>query len=165
MKLHHLLLLTTLASSYGYACGVHQDTGFNFVTEPGSLAVFSNVIEVRKLNTLGNVSKSENVHLNSLVNALSQPYANKLDFSLFEATKGHYSQVTVGQNVVVTEQETAITANDLLLITDLDVMDALATNVMTWQQAKQRGLVTINGKPQKVNQLDTWFSALFAEAI
>ncbi|MGY5453060.1 hypothetical protein ACVFI8_19285 [Agarivorans sp. MS3-6] len=164
MKLQHLLLILMIASPNANACGMHQGTGFSFVSEPGSLEVFGNVVDIRKFNVLGNVNKAENVELLSFKKALNKPHENKQNFSIFEATKGHYSDVTVGNGVLISARESSITEQDLLLITDLDVLDALASNVLSWRQAKHFGLVKINGSSDEADALELWLTALFPDS-
>ncbi|UGA57403.1 hypothetical protein [Vibrio sp. VB16] len=165
MKFKIVIFLLVLVSSYSYACGLHQSTGFNFVTEPGSLEVFENVIAVRQSNALGNVKKPEHFLLYSFKGALNKPYSNRINFSIFEAIKGHYSEVTFGYSIDVLGRDTLPTGNDVLLITELDVLDALATRSLSWSQAKEQELVKVNGQDHDVDVLDNWFTALFPDSI
>ena len=54
-----------------------------------------------------------------------------------------------------------VTPNTLLLITELDVLDALANGKLTWQDAKANQLVKINGSQHDINALDNWLNDLF----
>jgi len=165
MKFKIVIFLLVLVSSYSYACGLHQSTGFNLVTEPGSLEVFENVIAVRQSNALGNVTKPEHFLLYSFKGALSKSNKNKINFSIFEAVKGHYSEVIFSHSVEVLGRDTLPTGNDVLVITELDVLDALATRALSWSQAKEQGLVKVNGQAHDVDALDNWFTALFPNSI
>ncbi|WOT04398.1 hypothetical protein [Shewanella youngdeokensis] len=162
MKLHRLLLLLTLVSSHSFGCGIHQDTGFSFVTEPGSLDIFNKVVEQRRSNMLGNAHMTEQAQLTTFTRALSEPYDSKIAFTIFEATKGHYRKVSISEQIQITELHTATDENTLMLVTDLDVMAALATNVLSWEQAKKSGLVQINGEPEAKKALALWFSTVFS---
>ncbi|MDB1125996.1 hypothetical protein [Vibrio algarum] len=155
------MLLFMFASSTIYACGLHQATGFNFVTEPGSLDVFANIIEVRQSNALGNIKKPQHFQLFAFKGAVSKPYPAKVNFSIFEPIKGHYSEVETRKTVTVSGRESLLTINDILVITELDVLDALATNTLSWQQAKAQGLVKVNGTDSNTEALDRWFTQLF----
>lgn len=135
------------------------------VTEPGSLEVFENVIAVRQSNALGNVMKPEHFLLYSFKGALSKSYRNKINFSIFEAVKGHYSEVIFGHSIDVLGRDTLPTENDVLVITELDVLDALATRELSWPQAKDRGLVKVNGRANDIDALDIWFTVLFPDSI
>lgn len=169
MKLNYLLLLFTLLSTgivtpYSYACSLHQSTGFNFVTEPGSLAVFERVIEMRKNNQLVNYNSFDPLQsalYPSFTEMLGRPYENKINFTIFEAIVGHYSEIDINSDVIIKDREQVITESDLVLVTDWDVLDTLVTRSMSWQQVKQLGLVKINGKANEITQLDEWFSVMF----
>ena len=84
-----------------------------------------------------------------------------IEFNLFEAIKGHYSQISIQKGVNVSGRDTLPTENDLLLITELDVFDALANGTISWDQATLNGLVVINGPQDKREQLEDWFSDIF----
>ncbi|WP_117233889.1 hypothetical protein [Vibrio maerlii] len=159
--LKRFILSLTLFSSLSMACGLHQSTGFNLVTEPGSLEVFGNVVAVRQIDMLGNLNKPDHFRLFALKAALAKPNSNKVEFSIFEAIKGHYSQVSFEEGVNVTGRKTLPTKEDLLVVTELDVLDALSTKRVTWQQANDAGLIVINGAPKEVEQLEAWFSDIF----
>jgi hypothetical protein len=154
-------LLLAFFSSLSFACGLHQDTGFSLITEPGSLDVFAEIIEVRKNDTLGNTNKPEHFQLFAIKSALAKPNDHQINFSLFEAIKGHYSKVTLEQGINITGRETLPEKEELLLITELDVLDALATKTLSWDDAKKSQLVIINGNKNDVETLDRWFSSLF----
>ncbi|MBB1311968.1 MULTISPECIES: hypothetical protein [Aliivibrio] len=154
-------LLLAFVSSLSFACGLHQDTGFSLVTEPGSLDVFAEIIEVRKNNTFGNANKPEHFQLFSIKSALAKPNDHQINFNLFEAIKGHYSKVTLEQSINITGRETLPEKEELLLITELDVLDALATKTLSWDDAKKNQLVIINGNRNDVETLDRWFDSLF----
>lgn len=171
MKLNHLLLLFTFVSTstimpYSYACNFHQSTGFGFVTEPGSLAVFERVIEMRQSKQFVNYDSFDPLQsalYPSFTEMLRQPNKNKINFTLFEAIVGHYSEIKLNSTNIITDREQAITETDLLLITDWDVLDSLVTRTMSWQQVKQLGLVKINGTAKEITQLDEWFTVMFPE--
>lgn len=155
------LLILLLVSSVSYACGLHQNTGFNLITEPGSLTVFSNVISARQANAFDNGAKPDHFRLFDIKKALDKPHQQKLNFSLFEAINGHYSDVDVTNKPLVVGRNTPVTPNTLLLITELDVLDALANGKLTWKQAKAAHLVKINGNQHDIATLDHWLSDLF----
>ncbi|MGV2842013.1 hypothetical protein ACE3G7_22895, partial [Vibrio cyclitrophicus] len=60
-------------------------------------------------------------------------------------------------------RDTLPTEEDLLLITELDVFDALATGTISWDQASLQRLIVINGPQDKREQLEAWFNDIFAE--
>lgn len=159
--LKHFILSLSLISSLSWACGLHQETGFNFVSEPGSLEVFGNIIDVRRTNALGNQHKPEHFRLFSFKSALAKANSNKVNFSIFEAIKGHYSAVTLGESITVEGRKSLPQPDELLLISELDVLDALATNVISWEDAKAQGLIVVNGNARSVSQLEKWFSEVF----
>ncbi|GLS92115.1 hypothetical protein GCM10007916_31850 [Psychromonas marina] len=161
MKFSYLLLALPIATTYGYACGLHQTAGFNFITEPGSLAVFENVIEMRKTDPFAAIDLQQLGRPSPFINALNQPYNNKIAFTIFEAIKGHYNEVDLAAQITIEPRETGITENDLLLITDSGVLDALGYHRLSWQQAKALGLVKINGKTIESEKLDQWFTVMF----
>ncbi|WP_394243790.1 hypothetical protein [Vibrio astriarenae] len=144
-----------------WACGLHQSTGFNMVLEEGSLDVFASVIDARQSNEFNNADKPDHFRLYSLKNALAQAYSDKIEFAIFEAIKGHYSEVHFADSVLVTGMNDFPTPDDLLVVTELDVLDALASGQLSWQQAKARDLVRVNGPEVKKQQLDNWFDDLF----
>ncbi|MDN2483347.1 hypothetical protein [Vibrio agarivorans] len=155
-------LSVLLVSSFtAWACGLHQSTGFNMVIEEGSLDVFARVIDVRQSNEFNNADKPDHFRLYSLRSALAEPSDNKLDFAIFEAVKGHYSEVIVNESVLVTGMNEFPGEDDLLVVTELDILDALASGLITWQQANERNLVRVNGPESKKQQLDEWFNQLF----
>lgn len=166
MKIRHLLFSLMLTCSYAHACGLHQSTGFSFITEPGSLDVFANVIEARQKNTFGNSDNQQALGFNAFQLALTKPNKNKLIFTLFESTVGHYSDVTFSDSIfnpiAIADRQSVLNEGDLLLISDRDVLDALARGVISWQQAKDKGLVKINGTTLQVAQLDKWLDERFA---
>lgn len=150
------------AISYSvFACGVHQNTGLYFVTEPGSLSVFENIISERQKGHLNNAKKPDHFKRYNFTSALNKPSEYKIPFSLFEAIKGHYSTIVLGQNVQLQGRNTLPSAEELVVISELDILDALAMGTLTWQQAKTNGLVKVNGSPQDIEMLDLWFSQRF----
>ncbi|MEH6454264.1 MAG: hypothetical protein V7782_14635 [Psychromonas sp.] len=166
MKLNHLLLLLTFVTPYSYACNFHQSTGFSFITEPGSLDVFERVIEMRQSEQLVSYNSFDPLQTAlypSFTEMLHQPFEKKINFTIFEAIIGHYSEINLNSPMIITDREQAITESDLLLITEWDVLDTLVTRTMSWQQVKQLGLVKINGKANEIIQLDEWFTVMFPE--
>ncbi|MFS1492322.1 hypothetical protein BCT96_011245 [Vibrio splendidus] len=159
--LKRFVLLLSLRSSLVFACGLHQETGFSLVTEPGSLEVFGNIINARQDDEFGNLDKPDHFKLFAIKSALAKAHPSKIEFNLFEAIKGHYSQVKLEKGVDVSGRDTLPTENDLLLITELDVFDALANGTISWDQATLNGLVVINGPQDKREQLEDWFSDIF----
>lgn len=157
----YLTLILILISSTSLACGVHQNTGFQMTTEPGSLDVFEQVIHARQMNAFSNMTKPDHFRLFSVKKALNQPHPSKLDFTLFEAIKGHYSEVSMDLEVSIQGRESSPLAGDLVLISELDVLDALSTGEISWKKANEMNLVKINGKPHEVDQLNDWFSNVF----
>lgn len=161
-----LTLVSVFAASTALACGLHQRTDFSFVFEPGSLDVFENVIKSRQEQELGNPNKPDHFRVFAFKGALAKPYPDKIDFSLFEAIKGHYSEISViptsnNDTINLKGRDTLPTAEDLLLVSELDVLDTLANGGLTWVEAKQKQLVVINGPEQEVQRLDAWFNATF----
>jgi len=166
-----LTSLVVWFSATAMACGVHQNTGFHLTTEPGSLDVFQQVIDARSNDQFGNLNKPDHFRLFSLKKRLNLPSTHKVDFVIFEAVKGHYSDVVVissqGESgstkpsVSISGKQQLPKADELMVISEFDVLDALATNVISWPQAKQQGLVKINGTAEQVAQLDKWFSQIF----
>ncbi|PMG35405.1 hypothetical protein BCU97_15875 [Vibrio splendidus] len=154
-------LILSLTSSLTFACGLHQDTGFSLVTEPGSLEVFGNVITARQDDEFNNLNKPDHFRLFAIKAALAKPHPSKTEFNLFEAIKGHYSQVKLEKGVDVSGRDTLPTAEDLLMITELDVLDSLATGTISWDHATLNGLVIINGPQDKREQLEDWLSDIF----
>ncbi|NOH96672.1 hypothetical protein [Vibrio sp. 99-70-13A1] len=159
--LRRIALLLSLSSSLVFACGLHQETGFSLVTEPGSLEVFGNIINARQDDEFNNLNKPDHFRLFAIKAALAKEHSLRTDFNLFEAIKGHYSEINIGKEVNVSGRETLPTKEDLLLITELDVFDALATGTISWDQASLQGLVVINGPDDKREQLNAWFSDIF----
>ncbi|GEA61127.1 hypothetical protein [Vibrio comitans] len=148
-------------STTALACGLHQSTGFNMAIEEGSLDVFASVIEVRQSGELNNINKPDHFRVFSFKSSLEKAHPNQTDFSIFEAIKGHYSDVTMGANVQITGKDSLPTDEEVLLITELDVLDALATGTLSWEQAKQADLVRINGPEKRKRALNLWFSQIF----
>ncbi|MFA0350073.1 hypothetical protein AB4486_24575, partial [Vibrio sp. 10N.222.55.C6] len=97
--LKRFVLLLSLSSSLVLACGLHQETGFSLVTEPGSLEVFGNVITARQDDEFGNLDKPDHFKLFSIKSALAKAHPSKIEFNLFEAIKGHYSQISIEKGV------------------------------------------------------------------
>lgn len=164
MKFKFLLLTISILSTYSFACNLHQSTAFGFVTEPGSLDVFERVIEMRQSKQLvsyNSLDPLQSALYPSFKEKLRQPYENKINFTIFEAIIGHYSEVNFNSPMIIKDREQVITENDLLLVTEWDVLDTLVTRTMSWQQVKQLGLVKINGKANKIIQLDEWFTVMF----
>ncbi|WP_172380139.1 hypothetical protein [Vibrio sp. Vb339] len=159
--LKRFALILSLTSSLTFACGLHQDTGFSLVTEPGSLEVFGNVITARQDNEFNNLNKPDHFRVFAIKAALAKPHPGKIEFNLFEAIKGHYSQVKLEKGVDVSGRDTLPTEEDLLLITELDVFDALATGTISWDHATLNGLVIINGPQDKREQLEDWLGDIF----
>ncbi|MDN3715433.1 hypothetical protein [Vibrio breoganii] len=150
-----------ICSATAFACGFHQSAGFNMTIEQGSLDVFSSVIEVRQSGELHNANKPDHFRLFSFKSSIEKPYANKVDFTLFEAIKGHYSDVKMEPSVQVTGKDILPTQAEVMLVTELDVLDALATGTLSWDEAKHMGLVHINGPEHKQRALDVWFTKIF----
>ncbi|GAM76364.1 hypothetical protein JCM19241_3901 [Vibrio ishigakensis] len=61
-----ILAMTLFGSSMVFACGLHQETGFSFVSEPGSLEVFEKIIISRQNQELGNPNKPDHFKLFSI---------------------------------------------------------------------------------------------------
>lgn len=165
MKIRHLIFSLTLACSYTHACGLHQSADFSFITEPGSLDVFANVIEARQTNTFGTSDNVEELGFSTFKLALTKPNKNKLNFTIFQSTVGHYSDVTITDSIfnpiAIADRQSVLNENDLLLVSDIDVLDGLARGVVSWQQAKEQGLVKVNGTALQVAQLNKWFDERF----
>lgn len=164
MKLNHLLLLLTFVTTYGYTCNFHQSTAFGFITEPGSLDVFERVIEMRQSEQLVSYNSFDPLQTAlypSFTEMLGQPFENKINFTVFEAIAGHYSEINLNGPMIITDRQQVITESDLLLITEWDVIDTLVTRTMSWQQVKHLGLVKINGKANEITQLDEWFTVMY----
>ena len=159
--LKKLILASLLFSSSSFSCGLHQNTGFNLTTEPGSLSVFSNIIDARQSGVLGDTDKPDAFRLFTIKAALAKPHKNKIDFIMFEAIKGHYSNVWVSHGVLMNGVQTLPDTKDLLVITELDVFDALALGTVSWEQAQNQGLVKVTGDDEKVAALNKWFLAIF----
>lgn len=66
-----ILAMTLFGSSMVFACGLHQETGFSFVSEPGSLEVFEKIIISRQNQELGNPNKPDHFKLFSIKAALA----------------------------------------------------------------------------------------------
>ncbi|MEZ8457868.1 MULTISPECIES: hypothetical protein [Vibrio] len=159
--LKRFALLLSLSSSLVFACGLHQDTGLSLITEPGSLEVFGNIINARQDDEFGNLNKPDHFRLFAIQAALGKAHPNKIEFNLFEAIKGHYSEISFAKGVKVSGRDTLPTEEDLLLITELDVFDALATGTISWDQASLQRLIVINGPQDKREQLEAWFNDIF----
>ncbi len=159
----NIVCALVLFSALSQACGLHQSVGFNLTTEPGSLVVFDRVITARQNDTFKNQEKPDHFRLYSFKAVLAQTVGReeRIDFALFEAIKGHYSLVELDAQVSVTGANDPLENDALMLVTELDVLDALATGEITWQQAKEAQWVVINGEEQAVMKLDDWFSTLF----
>ncbi len=155
------LLVLLFVSSVSYACGLHQNTGFNLITEPGSLTVFSNIISARQADTFNNGNKPDHFRLFDFKKELDKPHQQKINFALFEAINGHYSDVNVVDKSLIVGRSSPVTPDTLLLITELDVLDALANGKLTWKQAKAAHWVQINGTPQETQILEQWLNNLF----
>lgn len=155
------IVLLSLFSSLTFACGLHQSTGFNLVTEPGSLEVFQQVIGVRQNDEFGNVNKPDHFYLYTIKGALEKPSKHKLSFVLFEAVKGHYSDFLVEEKVVTQGKNELPTPQEIMVISELDILDALASGSIDWQSAKHYSLVKVLGPEDKQQQLDRWFEEIF----
>jgi len=166
MKIRHLLASLTFVCSTAYACNFHQATDFFFVTEQGSLDVYAGVIEARQADAFGTVDKQEEIGFGSFQLALTKPNQNKINFSIFQAINGHYSDVTLSNSIfnpiAIADRQEYLEEGDLVLISEMDVLDALARGVVSWQQAKEQDLVRVNGLPLQVAQLDKWLSERFS---
>ncbi|MCZ8488216.1 hypothetical protein O9992_15405 [Vibrio lentus] len=96
------------------------------MTEPGSLEVFGNIINARQDDEFGNLDKTGSFQAVCDKISPRKAHPSKIEFNLFEAIKGHYSQISIQKGVNVSGRDTLPTENDLLFITELDVFDALA---------------------------------------
>ncbi|MFV0447457.1 MAG: hypothetical protein ACK5MF_03165 [Vibrio sp.] len=159
----YILFLSLVLSSFmSYSCGLHQNTGFNLITEPGSLEVFQNVIDARRDNLLLNKGKPDQFLLYTIKAKFDESQEDKLDFVLFEAVKGHYSDFKYTDNhMTVTGKNKMPEKDELMLITELDVLDALASGVIDWEQATQHSLIKLVGPQNKKAMMNEWFSKLF----
>jgi len=165
MKIRHILASLTLVCSAAHACNFHQGTDFFFVTEQGSLDVYAGVIEARQANAFGTVDKQEEIGFGSFQLALTKPNRNKLNFSIFQAVNGHYSDVTLSDSIfnpiAIADRQEYLEEDDLVLISEMDVLDALARGVLSWQEAKDQDLVKVNGLALQTEQLDRWLVEQF----
>lgn len=157
----YISILLCVFSSLSFACGVHQDTKLHLVTEPGSLDVFGAIINARQQHVFNNANKPAHFQLYSIESVLSEPSQNKVDFVIFEAIKGHYLDVSIANRVKVKGRTSLPQADTLILVTELDVLDALTSNTISWEQAKERDLVRINGPSQESEQLRLWMEERF----
>jgi len=166
MKIRHLLASLTLACSSAYACNFHQGTDIFLVTEQGSLDVFAAVIEARQAEILTSLDEQQEIGFTAFQIALTKPNKNKLNFAIFQAINGHYSDVTLSDSIfnpiAIADRREYLEEGDLVLITETDVLDALARGVLSWQEAKDQELVKINGMSLQAEQLDRWLSERFA---
>ncbi|MGS0673747.1 hypothetical protein [Shewanella sp. 125m-1] len=156
-----LLMLICLMPFFANACGVHQNTGLFLVTEPGSLPVFERTVYERQNGTLSHLTSPENVKAEHFINALTNS-AQQIPFSLFQPVKGHYSDVLLTEQAKVQDRETRPSSTELLLIAELDVLEALAIKQLSWTDAKTLGLVRINGQAQDIAMLERWLAKLFS---
>lgn len=167
MKIRHLLASLTLVCTYAHACNFHQGTDFFFVTEQGSLDVYAGVIEARQADAFGTVEKQQQIGFSSFQIALTKPNKNKIDFAIFEAINGHYSDVTITSSIfnpiAIQDRQVLLEDDDLVLISETDVLDALARGVISWTEAQEQDLVRVNGAPLQVAQLNTWLAERFAK--
>ncbi|OLQ92940.1 hypothetical protein BIY22_00110 [Vibrio panuliri] len=159
--LKYAFTLFLLLPSLALGCGLHQSFGLHITSEPGSLEVFTEIIAARKAGDLTNTAKPDQFKLFSIKKAFSQAAIAAPNFTIFEAIKGHYSQVTPTNSYQITGRNTLPNDDDLVLVTELDVLDTLATGGLSWQTAKQSQLVRINGVPEQVALLDSWLTSLF----
>ncbi|MEZ9139730.1 MULTISPECIES: hypothetical protein [unclassified Shewanella] len=155
-----LLLLICWVPFFANACGIHQDTGLFLVTEPGSLPVFENTVNERQNGRFNSLKSPEHVKVYQFTKVLSNSN-QKVSFSLFEPVKGHYSEVLISEHTKLQHRETQPSPTELLLIAELDVLEALATKQLSWSDAKTLGLVRINGQAKDIAMLERWFVDLF----
>lgn len=156
-----LLMLICLLPFFANACGVHQNTGLFLITEPGSLPVFERTVNQRQNGMLSHSTRPENVMADHFINALTDN-GQQIPFSLFQPVKGHYSEVLFAEQAKLQDRETRPSSTELLLIAELDVLEALAIKQLSWTDAKTLGLVRINGQAQDIAMLERWLAALFS---
>ena len=146
-----------------FACGVHQETKVHLVTEPGSLDVFGAIISARQQNVFNNANKPVDFQLYNIESVLSKPSPNQIDFVIFEAITGHYFDVSINNRTKIIARGSLSRDHPLILVTELDVLDALASNVISWEQANENSLVKINGSIQESEQLRLWMVERFGD--
>ncbi|NLS14217.1 hypothetical protein HGP28_15125 [Vibrio sp. SM6] len=165
MSKHYFLILLVTLSSWANACALHYGTNVAIIGTNEVQEVVRGIVKARKKHMLENQAKPKHFMKFSLENRLGYAYPNRLDFALLEPISRHYSQVVSAAKPRLTVLNELPSEQDLLLITELDILDALATGKLTWPQAKNKKLVTFRGPEEKVSDIEKWFSYIFDESV
>lgn len=161
-SLRRLASILLMLPCFAFACGLHQSTGFSLVTLPGSLDVFGSVINARQQDRFANQSKPVNFQLFTVRGYLKNPSEHRLEFVVFEAIRGHASDVSItGDDTVNIEgKNSEITDDELVVISEWDVLDAIASGKVSWQQAFDEQWVVLLGPEPLQQQFIDWVQAL-----
>ncbi|NKF51774.1 hypothetical protein G3R49_14500 [Shewanella sp. WXL01] len=170
-----MLFASASVSLSAIACGVHQQTGFSLSSEPGSLTVLANIVKARKNGTLvetGMPVETEMLNKGKLdANALNLADSG-ISVRLFEPIQGRYLDVSIRSGELtyrLSQHQHQLSSDDAVakasqlssrwssraqlqsqakvtVITELSVLQAIASRQLSWQQVDELGLMTINGE-------------------
>ena len=148
-----LLFLLLMLPSIAIACGLHQSTGFSLVTLPGSLDVFGAVVEARQHDRFNNQNKPINFQLFTVRSQFAKESKDQLEFVVFEAIRGHASDVN-GKSI--TGKNSDITPQELVVITEWDVLDGIASGSISLSEAIKNNWIRLLGPIEKKQQFSQW---------
>ncbi len=156
-----LALLLILYSSSGYSCAFHNISNTTLIGTPEVQDTVRSIVKIRRKDTLGNKAKPDYFKVYAVQNKLDEPYANKMSFAMLEPISRHYSYVDVKGKAIIKSLEALPSKDDLLVITELEILDALAVGTLNWSEVKAKKLIALKGAEQETVELEQWFAQVF----
>ncbi len=156
-----LALLLIIYSSSGYSCAFHNLSNTTLIGTPEVQDTVRSIVKIRKKGTLGNKAKPDHFKAYAVQNKLDEPYDNKMNFAMLGPISRHYSYVDVKDKAIIKSLEALPGENDLLVITELEILDALAVGTLSWSDVKAKKLIVLQGTEQETAKLEQWFAKVF----
>ncbi|MGL6314310.1 hypothetical protein [Vibrio sp. WXL103] len=161
-RLKSVLLITGALFSVptAYACPFH-DLVTDGLTDEISITIGYYIKHNRKTAVLEGNLANQRMAMYLFSMRLSQVNEAVPSFHLRQALDGHYSSFEDSSGVKLVEYKFGEVLP--ILITETDVLLALAQGKLTWQFAKEEGLVSINAGEEERKELDRVFGVAFSE--
>lgn len=158
LKILSLLLFGFFSPSFlAYACNLHGGVGIQIPAHKNLLTTLSNIATATAQWRLQPLYKSE-FQLNSELAAKLHSTKPAFDIIFYQAIEGHYLVVSQGsfQWLEVYTKAKMPNQNDVMIISELTVFDAIIENRMTIQAALKQQLIVINGPEGAQEIIHSW---------
>ncbi|MGF1695325.1 hypothetical protein L4D20_02485 [Vibrio kyushuensis] len=161
-KLIGLVILTLSFKAIG--CAVDAG-GFSagLPQHRGALTTLMNIATARQSDDLPARTMPEQVLIWQLAQQLGQTKPD-LDITFYQAIEGHYSKFSSSSFSIFKPypDNTMPTNQELMVISEFDVLAALLNKELTWKQVLEYKLLIINGETEEIEQVQEWLKTAFS---